>query len=99
MYAFYMSVTLTNVTLRNALQHNYSSVLVHVSCCGNKEENGKCTCEFLVQLLLDLQDQHNTRSPEHAENNIQELCDEAEGRELRGVHPTSITPILSTITS
>ena len=23
-----------------------------------------CTCAFLVQLLLDLQDQHNTHSPE-----------------------------------
>ena len=32
----------------------------------------------IVQLLLDLQDQHNTHSPEQAENNIQELCDEVE---------------------
>ena len=69
--------------------------------------------------ILDLQDQLNTHSPENAENNIQELCDEVEetsslkkttiagraGRPLFGraesrqVHPTSITPILSTITS
>ena len=48
MYAFYMSVTLTNVNnLLHLGMHNYSSVLVHVSCCGNKEENGKCTCAFL----------------------------------------------------
>ena len=37
MYALHTSVTLTKVN-RNASQHK-SSVLVHVSCCSNKEEN------------------------------------------------------------
>ena len=33
---------------------------------------------LIVHLLLNLQNQHNTHSPEHAENNIQELRGEVE---------------------
>ena len=48
MYTSYMSVTLTNVAVY------WCTSVAAVTC----------TCAFLVRLLLDLQDQHNTHSPQ-----------------------------------
>ena len=45
------------------VSHTYKCCIIPVYWCTSVAAV-TCTCAFLVQLLLDLQDQHNTHSPE-----------------------------------